>query len=151
MGEFNPIPKASLSKPHPSYPIVARAMRGLALWWPKAVNVDEAPLIVVDLSQSSVWENRMAIDAENCDLAKKSFEWLQKEGLIELSQDGAARNATLTRKGLDFMHSISAFRQFKKASGRLDREALIPALDMELSHRLGPGFLSWLQDRGSPG
>jgi len=143
MSKFNQIPKASLSKPHPSYPIVARAMRQLALWWPKAVDVDEG-LLVVDLSQSSVWENRMAIDAKNCDLAKKSFEWLQEEGLIELSRDDAARNATLTKKGLDFIHSVSAFRQFEKASSRLEREALIPTLDMELSHRLGPGFLSWL-------
>jgi predicted transcriptional regulator len=150
MAEFNQIPKASLSKPHPSYPIVARAVRELALWWPKAVSVDEG-LLVVDLSQSSVWENRIAIDAENCVIAKKSFEWLQEEGLIDLSQDSAARNATLTKKGLEFIHSISAFRQFENATGRLEREGLIPTLDMELSRRLGPDFLSWLQNRGSPG
>jgi predicted transcriptional regulator len=149
MGEFNPIPKANLSKPHPSYPIVARAMRAVALCWPKAINADEG-MLVVDLSQSSVWENRIAIDAENCALAKKSFEWLQDEGLIELSQDGAARNAALSKKGLDFIHSVSAFRQFEKATSCLEREALIPTLDLELSRRLGPGFLSWLQDRGSP-
>jgi predicted transcriptional regulator len=125
-------------------------MREVALWWPKAVSADEA-LLVVDQSQSSVWENRIAINAENCDLAKKSFEWLQEEGLIDLLQDGAARNAMLTKKGLDFIHSVSAFRPFEMASSRLEREALVPTLDMELSRRLGPGFLSWLQDDGSPG
>lgn len=150
MSEFSSIPRAGASKPHPSPPIVGRAMRQLALWWPKAVNVDEG-MLVVDLSQSSVWENRIAIDAENCDLAKKYFEWLQEEGLIELSQGGAGRNATLTKEGLDFIHSVSAFQQFEKATSRLEREALIPTLDMELSRRLGPGFLFWLQDDGSPG
>jgi predicted transcriptional regulator len=145
MGEFSPIPKAGASKPHPSHPIVGRAMRQLALWWPKPVNIDEG-MLVLDLSQSRVWENRIAMDAENCDLAKKSFEWLQKGGLIELSQDSAARNATLTKEGLDFIHSVSAFQQFEKTTSRLEREALIPTLDMELSRCLGPGFLSWLQD-----
>ena len=97
MSESGPIPKDGLPKPHPSYPIIARAMREVAMWGPKGVSLDgdEAMSIVVNLSQSDIWEDRIAIDEENYSLAEKSFEWLKEEGLIELRHNGPRRNATL--------------------------------------------------------
>jgi hypothetical protein len=148
MSESGPIPNESLPKPHPSYPIIARAMRDLAMWGPKGVDLDgnEAMHIVVNLSQSDVCEDRIAIDEENYSLAEKSFEWLKKEGLIEFRHDGPRRNAMLTSKGLDFLGSVPAFRQFQQARRRHEKEVLISVLDGELSRRLGPRFLSWLQE-----
>jgi hypothetical protein len=61
------------------------------------------------------------------------------------------RNATLTSKGLDFMSSIPAFRQFQQARRRHEKEVLISILDWELSRRLGPSFLSWFQEHRSQG
>jgi predicted transcriptional regulator len=151
MEEAKPIPKQDLPKPHPSYPIIARAMRELALWWPKPVDASEAPSIVVDLSQSDVWENRMALDADNYSIADRSFEWLKHESLIELSDHGVSQDATLTQKGLDLLHSMPAFRRFQQTTDQPDREALIPILDRELSQLLGPAFLSWLQTNRSEG
>lgn len=138
-----------MPNPHPSYAIVARAMRELAVCWPESVDVSEAAyLIVVDLSQSNVRgnvrENRMAVSDENCGMAERSLEWLEHQRLIEFP-DGGARDGKLTQKGLDLLRSTPAFLQFQQASDHLALNALVPILDGELSQLLGPGFLSWLQ------
>jgi hypothetical protein len=153
MGEVGPIPNDGLPNAHPSYPIIARAMRDVAMWGPKGVSLDgnEAMSIVVNLSQSDIWDDRIAIDEGNYNLAEKSFEWLKEEGLIDLRHDGPQRNATLTSKGLDFMNSIPAFRQFQQARRRHEKEVLISILDWELPRRLGPSFLSWFQEHRSQG
>jgi hypothetical protein len=153
MSESGPIPNDGLQKAHPSYPIIACAMREVDMWGPKGVDLDgnEALFIVFYLSQSVDREDRIGLDEENYNLAEKSFEWLREEGLIELRHDGPRRNATLTSKGLDFMRSIPAFRQFQQARRPHMKEVLIPILDWELSRRLGPSFLSWFQEHRSQG
>ena len=123
--------------------IVARVMREFAVWWPNPVSNGEGGLAVLDLSQSSTWSSRIAISAQNVEFEAKASAWLVKAGFVEYTQTGSLA-MHLTKAGLDTLNSLDAFRRYRQARARAEREEVIESLDQELSEYLGPKFANWL-------
>ena len=135
------MPDETLIRARDANLIVAREMREFALWWPKAVDCSNFP-IVVDLSQTG---KGVAVTRENYEASVRAIEWLRSDGLVH----GPTEAIALTEKGYAFLRLLRSFQNWQSASSREEQEKLVPALDEELVNVLGPRFWAWLQNFAS--
>jgi predicted transcriptional regulator len=149
---MTPMKDTRADNPRAPQLIVGRLMREFAVWWPKSLQLQdrEESQVVLDLSQSSVWQSRIAVSAENAEIAVKASAWLTQAGMIEYTQNNDHRIMELTKAGLDCLHSLDAFRRYRGAKTSAEREGITEALDRELSEYLGPRFVTWLAANHTP-